>query len=154
MRIFSKNAEAQRLALDHQLLKNARSTFAPCHIGYMSTQPEDSAPACTDTVFFTQLNEAIARYQRFSSSFSRTLTAVFSFCDWQLVPQTHGVELVITCTSDNVRTQLFQNLLAIATRLQSLFGRSQIQIAGGACAFTTTTDQVIRYHRYWKRYGK
>ncbi len=153
MRIFSINADTNRLATGPQLLKNTKSTFALRHIRYMSTQPEDFSSACSDTALFAQLNQAIARHQRFSNSFSRTLKAVFSFCDWQLIPQARGVELVITCTSDNVRTQLFQSLLAIATRLQSLFGRSQIQIGGGACAFTTTTDQVIHYHRYWKRYG-
>ena len=118
----------------------------------MSTQPEDQSHSCVDTAILAQLNQAIARYQQFASSLSRSLESLFSFCDWQLIPQERGVELVITCTSANVRSQLFSSLLAIATRLQSLFGQSKIQICGGAYAFSTTTDQVIRYHRYWKRY--
>lgn len=119
----------------------------------MNTQPDDQPHAgSTDIAIAQQFSQAVVRYQRFSSSFSRSLDALFAFCDWQMVPQEQGVELIITCTSSNVRSQVLNSLLPISTRLQSLFGCSKIQILGGCYPFETTTAQVIRYHRYWKRY--
>jgi len=119
----------------------------------MNTQPDDQPhPGSTDTAIAQQFSQAVARYQRFSSSFSRTLISLFSFCDWQLVPLERGVELIITCTSNNVRSQVINSLLPISTRLQSLFGCSRIRVLDGSYPFETSTNQVIRYHRYWKRY--
>jgi hypothetical protein len=121
----------------------------------MNTQPDDQPHSgSTDTSIAQQLSQAIARYQRFSSSFSRTLNSLFSFCEWQIVPREQGVELIVTCMSSNVRSQVINSLLPISTRLQSLFGCSKIQVLGGCYPFETSTDQVIRYHRYWKRYDK
>ena len=121
----------------------------------MNTQPDDQPHSgSTDTSLAQQLSQAIARYQRFSSSFSRTLNSLFSFCEWQIVPREQGVELIVTCMSSNVRSQVINSLLPISTRLQSLFGCSKIQVLGGCYPFETSTDQVIRYHRYWKRYDK
>ncbi|MBD1860207.1 MULTISPECIES: hypothetical protein [Trichocoleus] len=119
----------------------------------MNTQPDDQPHSgSTDTAIAQQFSQAAARYQRFSSSFSRTLNPLFSFCDWQLVPLERGVELIISCTSSNVRSQVINSLLPISTRLQSLFGCSKIRVLGGSYPFETSTDEVIRHHRYWKRY--
>lgn len=114
-------------------------------------QPEQQNSKLDDAIA-RQFQQTATRYQQFSDSWSDSLKTWFAFCEWQIVPWGQGVELIIHCPSSNIRTQLLQNLLPIATRLKSLFGHSQIQIWGDCYPFVTTTEQVIQYHLYWRRY--
>lgn len=118
----------------------------------MTTPFSDSCqPPSQNTALTLEFSQAASRYRWFLNSMSGSLRSLFSLCDWWALGTDEEMELVIYCTSSNVRSQLIHRLLEIVLQLEKLFGPCPIRILGGQYSFETTTQQVIYYYNCWKR---
>ncbi len=103
-----------------------------------------------DRALSLEFEQTAARYRWFLHSLSGSLRALLGFCDWWFLSPSGELELIIYCTSGNVRDRLMHRLLALSLQLERLFGPTQIRILGGCYPFETNTRQVITYYDYWK----
>jgi hypothetical protein len=117
----------------------------------MATPSDDYADSTDlDCAIASEFHQAQIKYQLFWQALPEPLQIHLAACDWWIGGQGHDLELVIHCTHPKVRVQVFQALLTLATRLDQLFGAAKVRIEGGGCfPFSTHTEQVIRYYRFW-----
>ncbi|MDX2098710.1 MAG: hypothetical protein SFW36_13115 [Leptolyngbyaceae cyanobacterium bins.59] len=107
-----------------------------------------------DVLLGRELSQAIKKYRRFQHALGSALETPLSLCDWWIVPTEEGMELVIHCSSSNVRTHLMRSIFTIATRMNRRFGSSTIRILGEQYSFEANTLQVIHYYRGMDGWGK